>query len=139
VDSGIYLEHPDLASQLWTNPGEIPGNGSDDDLNGKIDDVNGWHFFQSWTPDGYIPAENAIVTDEYGHGTHVAGIAAAATNNDAALRASWGGADAGQALMSTGWLVSDIAPVSWPWTTADYQPEPGWSVAVRPRGNGVCS
>jgi subtilisin family serine protease len=42
IDSGIDLSHPDL--NIWTNPGEIPGNGIDDDGNGFIDDVNGWDF-----------------------------------------------------------------------------------------------
>jgi subtilisin family serine protease len=44
VDSGIDLSHPDLAGKLWVNPGEIAGNGIDDDNNGFIDDVNGWDF-----------------------------------------------------------------------------------------------
>ena len=74
LDTGIDLGHPDLATKIWTNPGEIPANGLDDDRNGKIDDVHGWHFFHSG-------AENAFVQDDNGHGTHVAGIAAAAMNN----------------------------------------------------------
>ncbi len=91
VDSGLYLGHPDLASKVWTNAGEIPGNGIDDDLNGKADDVNGWHFYQQWTPSGYIPAGNADVNDEFGHGTHVAGILGAATNNGLGIAGvSWG-------------------------------------------------
>jgi subtilisin family serine protease len=44
IDSGIDTTHEDLKSVLWTNPGEIPGNGIDDDKNGYIDDVHGWNF-----------------------------------------------------------------------------------------------
>ena len=71
IDSGVLTSHPDLAANIWVNPGEIPGNGIDDDLNGFIDDVNGWDFvFNDSTPD-----------DENGHGTHVAGTIAAVGNN----------------------------------------------------------
>lgn len=44
IDSGIDVEHPDLKDNIWTNPGEIPDNGIDDDKNGYIDDVHGWNF-----------------------------------------------------------------------------------------------
>ncbi len=44
IDSGIDTLHEDLKPVLWTNPGEIPGNGIDDDHNGYIDDVHGWNF-----------------------------------------------------------------------------------------------
>ncbi|KAG2438008.1 hypothetical protein HXX76_005622 [Chlamydomonas incerta] len=44
VDGGFDTRHPDLAGALWVNPGEIPGNGVDDDGNGFVDDVNGWDF-----------------------------------------------------------------------------------------------
>ncbi|GAB4091790.1 S8 family peptidase [Flaviaesturariibacter terrae] len=44
IDSGIDTTHEDLRPVLWTNPGEIPGNGIDDDKNGYVDDVHGWNF-----------------------------------------------------------------------------------------------
>lgn len=71
IDSGIAVGHPDLAPRLWTNPREIAGNGVDDDGNGYVDDVHGWNF----------AANTSDLTDEVQHGTHVAGIIAAAANN----------------------------------------------------------
>jgi subtilisin family serine protease len=44
IDSGVDTTHEDIKSVLWTNPGEIPGNGIDDDKNGYVDDVHGWNF-----------------------------------------------------------------------------------------------
>jgi subtilisin family serine protease len=44
IDTGVDMDHPDLIANIWTNPGEIPGNGIDDDGNGFVDDVNGWDF-----------------------------------------------------------------------------------------------
>jgi subtilisin family serine protease len=71
VDSGIDLGHPDLVPNLWTNPGEIAGNGVDDDGNGYVDDVHGYDFV-----DG-----DGTPQDANGHGTHVAGIVAARGGN----------------------------------------------------------
>jgi subtilisin family serine protease len=72
IDTGIDYTHPDLINNIWTNPGEIAGNSIDDDLNGYIDDVNGWDFFNN---------DNTPL-DINGHGTHVSGIIAADTNNN---------------------------------------------------------
>ncbi len=47
IDTGIDYTHPDLAANIWVNPGEIPANGIDDDHNGKPDDVYGYDFC-SW-------------------------------------------------------------------------------------------
>ncbi len=44
VDGGTDWNHPDLLGNVWTNPGEIPGNGIDDDGNGFVDDIHGWNF-----------------------------------------------------------------------------------------------
>ncbi len=49
VDSGVDIEHEDLAPIIWTNPKEIPGNGIDDDKNGYIDDIHGWNFLGNST------------------------------------------------------------------------------------------
>uniref|UniRef100_A0A832DI14 T9SS type A sorting domain-containing protein n=1 Tax=Ignavibacterium album TaxID=591197 RepID=A0A832DI14_9BACT len=76
VDTGVDWDHPDLAANIWTNWSEIPDNGIDDDNNGYIDDVRGWDFGGlSGTPD------NNPMEDQPDHGTHVAGIASAVTDN----------------------------------------------------------
>lgn len=77
IDEGYMHTHADLAGNIGTNPGEIPGNGIDDDGNGLVDDVNGWDF------DG----NNSSVFDGVGddHGTHVAGTIAGRGGNGAGV------------------------------------------------------
>lgn len=73
LDTGVDFRHPDLAGRMWRNPGEIPGDGVDNDGNGFADDVHGIDLVHK---DGE-PMDDS----ETGHGTHVAGILAAQANN----------------------------------------------------------
>jgi subtilisin family serine protease len=79
LDTGVDIEHPDLAQALWRNPGEDPTNGVDDDANGYVDDCFGYDFAgdHGGPPDSY-PADVGISP---GHGTHVAGTIGAVVNN----------------------------------------------------------
>jgi thermitase len=74
IDTGMDIGHKDLRDNIWTNPGEVPGNGIDDDGNGYVDDVHGWDFYH----------DDASVFDnakQDTHATHVAGTIAAEGNN----------------------------------------------------------
>lgn len=70
IDAGIDLGHIDLRDALWKNTDEIPNNNIDDDHNGYVDDYNGYGF-----------GDNTGRIDPHPHGTHVAGIIGAVTNN----------------------------------------------------------
>lgn len=75
IDTGLRYTHEDLAANTWTNPGEIAGNGLDDDANGFIDDVHGYDFFFNDSN----PFDD--IGGVGGHGTHTAGTIGAVGNN----------------------------------------------------------
>lgn len=80
IDTGIEWGHPDLANNIYTNKGEIAGNGIDDDSNGFIDDIHGWDF----------SGDKADSNDDHRHGTHCAGtIGAEGDNSRGVVGVNW--------------------------------------------------
>ena len=71
IDTGIDYTHPDLAANIWTNPGETAGDGKDNDGNGYVDDVHGYDFANN----------DGDPMDDHFHGTHTAGTVGAVGNN----------------------------------------------------------
>ena len=85
IDTGIDRNHEDLKANMWTNPGEIAGNGKDDDGNGFIDDVHGWDFVNN----------DNNPHDDHSHGTHCAGSIGGVGNN-------------GKGVVGVAWNVSMV-------------------------------
>jgi serine protease len=86
IDTGVDYTHPDLAANIWTNQGEIPGNGIDDDGNGYVDDIHGYDFVN----------HDGDPMDDHFHGTHVAGTIGAV-------------GDDGQGIAGVNWHVQIMA------------------------------
>ena len=95
LDTGVDLDHPDLAGKIWSNKNEAP-NGLDDDGNGYVDDLVGWDFASN-NNDPDASFDNGYNPEAVKHGTLVAGIAAAVTNNN-------------QGISGVSWF-SDIMPL----------------------------
>ena len=92
IDTGVKYNHPDLAANMWVNPGEIAGNGIDDDANGYVDDVHGIN----------VLTRTGNPMDDHGHGTHTAGTFGAVGNNGP-------GYATGTGLVGVNWTVKILA------------------------------
>ena len=93
IDTGVDYNHPDINDNMWTNPGETPDNGIDDDGNGFVDDFYGYDFVN----------EDGDPFDDNSHGTHVSGtIAAEGNNNTGVTGVNWDAQIMGLKFLSAG-------------------------------------
>ncbi len=87
IDTGVDYTHPDLADNMWVNPMEVSGDGLDNDNNGYIDDIHGWDFYNNDNTVAHYEYDEekdryvANSQDNDDHGTHIAGVVGAVSNN----------------------------------------------------------
>ncbi len=119
LDTGVDWDHPDLDGDIWLNTAD-PIGGGDNDGNGYLDDYRGWDFVTGisgcW-PNEDCSGEDNNPMDFAGHGTHVAGIAAAETNNGTGVAGL--GFDCKIMALRIGWLAND----GWGYVRMDFAAE----------------
>lgn len=126
IDTGIAYDHPDLAPNMWTNAGEIPNDGLDNDGNGFVDDYHGYDFFNN---DGHpmdVPLQAGISFGKVGHGTSLAGTIAAAGNNSLGVTGVMQTARLMALKAGDGWEAVGV-------TTATFLPAASYAVTMGAR------
>ncbi|MCW2276516.1 Ca2+-binding RTX toxin-like protein/subtilisin family serine protease [Rhodoblastus acidophilus] len=123
IDTGADLTHADLVGNIWTNPGEIAGNGVDDDGNGYVDDIHGYDFING----------DSDPTDDYGHGTHVSGTIGASGNNGVGVAGvNWNVSLVELKIFNSGGTTNDFAIIQ----ALDYARTTGIQITNNSWGGG---
>lgn len=116
VDDAVKITHEDLEDNIWVNPGEIPNNGIDDDNNGYVDDINGWDMADN---DKNPNPPSSATASSFSHGTHVASLVGATTNNGKGVAAIGGGVSI-MAVKCTANNSSNTSIISHGWSGFQY-------------------